>query len=119
MRQPTVGGNGGNSPTDAAFAALSDPYRRAIVASLLRREAAVVDDGELVDQLVDRVEGIDDRNRAVTELRHVHLPKLDAVGVLEYDPRDNVVRADRDVLVDHLERAEATIDRLHPDRADD
>lgn len=119
MSGPTVGGDVWQSQTDAAFIALSDPNRRGIVSCLLRLETEVVDDDALVEQLVEREAGADDLARATTELRHAHLPKLDAMGVIEYDQRDNVVRADRDDLVDLLERAETTIDRLHPERTDE
>ena len=89
--------------TDATpeAAVLSDPYRRHACRYLAAQDDLVVTLEELTWAVADEecaatgasVAGTDDR-RIATTLHHVHLPKLDEAGVLEYDVDRGTVTAD-------------------------
>lgn len=84
-----------------ARAVLSQPYRRHICEYLSSNDDLVVTLEELTRAVADAepaangttVAEVDDRHIATT-LHHVHLPKLDHVGVLEYDPDRRTATAD-------------------------
>lgn len=84
-----------------ARAVLSEPYRRHVCEYLSSNDDLVVTLEELTRAVADAepaangttVAEVDDRHIATT-LHHVHLPKLDHVGVLEYDPDRRTVRTD-------------------------
>jgi hypothetical protein len=79
------------------FDALADAQRRAIVTAIAEREepmsrssleervAETVYEARL-DDLAD-----DERRRFRLRMHHLHLPKLDAAGVLRYDPVAQIV----------------------------
>lgn len=69
--------------TDAAFEVLADGYRRAVLSYLAAHESKV-ELGELADH-VRSVDSLDANGNTATTLHHLHLPKLDEVGVVEYD----------------------------------
>ncbi|ELY68128.1 hypothetical protein C489_09000 [Natrinema versiforme JCM 10478] len=68
---------------------------------------------DLVDHVVTRAPEADstgpDRERVETELRHVHLPKLDDAGLVDYDRQSGVVHIDRETTVERLERVRAIV----------
>lgn len=80
---------------DDLFDVLSDRRRRRIIGTVLRRDIqAPVDD--VVEKVVDHeLNGHDDReelrSQVVVSLQHVHLPKLDEVGLIDYDPNHETV----------------------------
>lgn len=107
---------------DAVFDVLRDPYRRYLCRYVLRTNADVVTCEEFATAIVDRAPdsiGTDrDRECVEIELRHTHLPKLAAVGMVEYDRRNGTVRLDRETIAKRLERARLTIETVQNDRSD-
>ncbi|WP_226480311.1 DUF7344 domain-containing protein [Natrinema amylolyticum] len=101
---------------DASFEVLSDPHRRSLCRYVMRTETEVVTNEELVEYVVERAPETaaddgdsTDEHCVATELRHVHLPKLDEAGLVEYDRRSGVVRVDRATVADRLERVRAIV----------
>lgn len=107
---------------DAVFDVLRDPYRRYLCQYVLRTNADVVTCEDFVTHILDRAPesiGSDcNRERVEIELRHTHLPKLAAVGMVEYDQRSGTVRVDRETIAKRLEQARLTIETVHDDRPD-
>lgn len=66
--------------TDETFAQLTDVHRRRLLVALL--SAPRVDPAEVV---------ADADGDAATRLAHVHLPKLDDAGFVDWDPDDDEV----------------------------
>lgn len=94
---------------DIAFDVLSDRRRRHILASLrdrgreiaiseLAEDIAARDTGVFRGEVPPhanetRMEGAEDRVQELTaSLYHVHIPKLEDAGIVEYDPDRDVVR---------------------------
>lgn len=69
------------------FDLLADDLRR----ELLRELVAAGPDARLRLEAVASAVGPEGDRAVALELHHVHLPKLDAVGAVEYDPDRNVV----------------------------
>ncbi|GAB3676952.1 DUF7344 domain-containing protein [Halopiger thermotolerans] len=105
-------------PIDRGFAALGDPYRRALCRYALRTNADIVTIEELVDYLADEATvatetGEDcDRQTLETDLHHRHLPALAEAGMVEYERRSGAVYLDRDTTAALLERVRATVANL-------
>lgn len=85
MEQYTVAGS-----TDELLRVVSDRRRRAVLNHLRENGDGAV----TVDELVDGIPADERTARARVELqlRHVHLPKLDAAGIVEYDAGSATVR---------------------------
>lgn len=75
---------------DELYGALCHAERRRVLAALLEERTTRIE--ELADVLAGweaterGVVGAEDRNRTLTRLHHVHLPKLAAVGLIDYSP---------------------------------
>lgn len=70
---------------------LADPTRRTLLRLLHEEERNAIG----LDELTDRLTRIDDASSAEDveiSLYHVHLPKLEDVGLIEYDERTGHVR---------------------------
>ncbi|MFC7141316.1 hypothetical protein ACFQMA_15940 [Halosimplex aquaticum] len=84
------------SERDALFAILADPRRRRLLDVLETRDpGARMALSELADRLA-AAEGStsgERRHDVAAALHHVHLPKLDDAGLVEYDPTERVVEA--------------------------
>lgn len=85
------------SPTDAekvndVHDALGSKHRRQVLAYLVTAEKDVTTVGELVAQLFEDDDADADRQRLTIRLHHVALPKLAALGFIEYDERSETVR---------------------------
>lgn len=96
----TDGGNGlGNeweSPSvDRVLEVLQAAPRRDVLTFLVDEPNRAVHTDELVDHIV-AVRGLSDdpeqRRRVEIQLFHYHLPKLADEGVIEFDPRSDVLR---------------------------
>ena len=71
---------------------------RRLALDVLTERTTPVDLGELATAIVVRGEGTDASTEAAAarvklDLHHVHLPKLDEAGVIDYDPESCVVRS--------------------------
>lgn len=83
--------------TDELFELLANERRRIVVAYLLGRDGPVAVE-EVVDHVVAEIESSvgraerDPRVSVGVSLHHVHLPKLDDAGAIEYDPQRQLVR---------------------------
>ena len=80
-----------SSEIDELFSLCSDHHRRIVLSTLLERGREMTRD-ELTEAIVVQdhhvaIEEIDDadRSRIISNLHHVHLPKLADAGFLEYD----------------------------------
>ncbi len=108
------GSGGGNRPRsserlDELLRLLAAPERRLILTVLHERDGGPVTLDSLARAVRDRLSDSDrDRSPTKHDLRvsfhHVHLPKLSAAGVVEYD--DEAVRLLSDPLVDWASSAE-------------
>jgi len=87
--------------TDAIFDVLSDARRRRVIRILRTREGAVAVP-RLAETLAAREEGERCPDQLVVSLQHVHLPKLDATGIVEYTAEPSRVRYDETPLVERL-----------------
>ncbi|MHB9288908.1 hypothetical protein ACKVMT_17910 [Halobacteriales archaeon Cl-PHB] len=74
---------------DQRYQMLANERRRVTLAVLADRETSLS-----LEALAAAVASREDEehDRVATSLHHVHLPKLTAAGVLEYDPRSTTVR---------------------------
>lgn len=113
MSDPNAAGGDGSGSIDASFDALSDPCRRSLCRYAMRTETGPVTRDELTDYIADRATETAttdlDRRAIAMELHHVHLPKLDETGMIEYDPQSGVAYVDRTTVAERLERIRATI----------
>jgi hypothetical protein len=82
--------------TDELLRLVSDRRRRAVLNHLRENGDGAVTVDELVDGIpADGFGSADERTaraRVELQLRHVHLPKLDAAGIVEYDAGSATVR---------------------------
>ena len=82
---------------DAVCEALADPLRREVLSTLHEQ-----DDVASVSSLVDEMGALADEpsgERVEVALHHVHLPKLDELGVVEFDEQNDTVRYQEDPLL--------------------
>jgi hypothetical protein len=79
--------DGGRLRLDVALDTLSSGYRRRLLLDLLVRDR--VDVGERVGVIANG-SGADHGHLRRT-LRHVHLPKLEAAGFVEWDPKNDAI----------------------------
>ena len=79
---------------DSLFEVLADGHRRRVLDYLDDTDDEVATFSDLVDHVADRggEETPADRDRIAVNLHHNHLPKLESAGVLEWDPRSEMVR---------------------------
>jgi len=115
-------GSDGSNSIDAWFDILSDSRRRFLCWYLMQTEAEIVTHEELVEFVLERDAGdVDadlDQQSVATELRHVHLPKLDRLDAVEYDPRDKIVHVDCETVSTHLEEIQSTIEDIQDEQPD-
>lgn len=83
---------------DVIFGALTD-HRRRLALYYLEEEGGVGDFGSLVNQVASwerdqpiRTVSDEDRDRVKAEFHHSHLPKLEELGLVEYDQRSGAIR---------------------------
>ena len=84
---------------DELFSVLSNRRRRRVLYSLVDGEESVVECSQLVRRLADgpaTIGASDDSSEAAVarDLHHVHLPRLEDAGIVEYDRRQGTVRFD-------------------------
>ncbi|WP_225336160.1 DUF7344 domain-containing protein [Halomicrobium urmianum] len=77
---------------DVVVSALLNEQARRVVEFFQISGEQVVSRDALVDHLHDMTETADDREQVAIRLTHVTLPKLDDVGLVEYDRQSHTVR---------------------------
>ncbi|WP_408957464.1 hypothetical protein [Natrinema sp. 74] len=106
----------GSDSIDAFFDVLNNAYRRSLCRYVMQMDGDLVTYEELVDHVLEggpETASEDVERRTVgLELRHTHLPKLEAIDIIEYDPRNEAVRVDRAALADQLKWVSETVDDL-------
>ena len=69
--------------------------RRRLTIGFLAGTSSTVDLAELATAIVERDDEVNESDveieRATVELHHKHLPKMDEMGLIHYDPRTRVV----------------------------
>ncbi|RBI58293.1 ArsR family transcriptional regulator [halophilic archaeon] len=74
---------------DTVLDVLADAYRRRLLVTLLERDSQDADDARIP---ADVTSGDEERDRLDVELVHVHLPKLERAGLVEWDRETREVR---------------------------
>ncbi|GAB6860769.1 hypothetical protein ACFR97_00855 [Haloplanus litoreus] len=77
---------------DALFGVLADARRRRVIRILEDADAEVMAVSTLAEALAAREQTGTSPDRLVVSLRHVHLPRLDAVGIVDFEPDRSQVR---------------------------
>lgn len=81
--------------TDAILQALADPQRRVVLREIAEESCTEVSVDALEEVVAHELERPPPEMRSTTtiaiQLRHVHLPTLDEVGLCEYDPERECV----------------------------
>lgn len=100
---------------DGLLRALASPRRRRTCAYLAELDDPVATVDDIAEHLrrVERESGrlVSGRREVALALHHTDLPKLDDLGVVEFDPRDGVVRYHGDPT---LERVLQAVSELEP-----
>ena len=101
--------SGQSIPPDVVLSVVANEQRRVILRSLDHTEGKVLEVEALVDQVVNHLrkateEPLDDdhRQRVRTALHHIHLPKLEACGMIVHDTETKQVRNVTGELVQDL-----------------
>lgn len=107
----------GGPSLDEVFDVLADRHRRIIIALLLESDNSVPVDALVTDLLLHADVPVEDagdaRTQIATRLRHVHLPKLAEVNLLEWD-REHAIVTPTDYLPSLAPFVEtATLDRFY------
>ncbi|WP_231184874.1 hypothetical protein [Haladaptatus sp. DYF46] len=84
------------SRLDRAFEVLSDAQRRRLVCYLIES----TDGSSTVEELCDVLDG--DSRHIETRLRHVHLPRLEAMSIIDYDERTGAIRYSNNVILEDV-----------------
>jgi hypothetical protein len=93
-------------PPGLAFELLANERRRALAAHLLAVPRVVT-----VEELADVLADADtDATRVASKLHHVHLPKLEAAGVIEWDEPEHVEGTELLADLEPFLRAAATLE---------
>jgi len=87
---------------DAVFEVLADARRRRIIRILRTQDGDTIPVPALAQALASREPGESEPDQLTISLRHVHLPKLDATGVVEYTAERAQVRYVGPSLVERL-----------------
>lgn len=97
---------GDRTRLDRLYRSLASTRRRLLLSHLTTRSGEPVSVEELVDVVVEREQpdpGLaSHRERVVTDIHHVHLPRLADVGVIDYDPVDGTVLYEASERVESL-----------------
>lgn len=89
--------------TDERFDALTSRRRQFVLHYLRFTERERVPLNDVSDFLIEESAGADvSRGDVTLSLQHVHLPKLDALGMVDYDADTSTVRYNSDPTVEML-----------------
>ncbi|MFA9418207.1 hypothetical protein [Natrinema sp. HArc-T2] len=103
-------------PVDVLLELVAHQHRRDLLRYLIRSTDTPTAIDEVTTHLLERyAEGTSeqpDRDQLELLLHHIHLPKLTAAGIIEYDSRSNELRYRRhdrlETLLDCLDAADLT-----------
>lgn len=87
---------------DAVLEVLADARRRRIIRILRAQDGDTMPVPVLAEALASREPGTPEPSRLTVSLRHVHLPKLESTGVVEYTAEQSQVRYTGPALVERL-----------------
>ena len=87
---------------DALFGVLADARRRHVIRILDDADADVVPVPAIAESLATREATTTPTDRLVVSLRHVHLPKLAAAGVVDFAPDRSAVRYEGDPVLERV-----------------
>lgn len=87
-----------NYDLDTLFDVLSDQRRRRLLYALVEAETTTVAD--LTETVSERVAA--GRTELGLAFHHVHLPKLAAAGLIDYEPKAGTVRYDEDPFLEEV-----------------
>lgn len=104
---------GGEAPLDELLSALADATRRAVIGHFRRADRGVATTAELAEELSGDATGVE-RDRLAARLHHAALPKLDAAGVVEYDPTSRTARYRGEELSEPVRRLVANLETVAP-----
>lgn len=90
--------------TDDILLAIANRRRRIVLETLSDSDAHEVPFERLVSDITGRLEANREslREEVAIELRHAHLPKLDELGLIDYDRQRRAVRYQTDDEVESL-----------------
>ncbi|WP_132057491.1 DUF7344 domain-containing protein [Halorussus amylolyticus] len=77
---------------DALFECLASRQRRLVLTHLVETDDGIATFSNLIRHVLGEGTRDEDRERLAVRLHHVHLPKLDDHGFVEYDARSETVR---------------------------
>lgn len=88
---------GRSIPLDVVLSIVAHEHRRAVLRILNHTDSEVMAVSTLIERVAEHVQNGDrsageHRQRVRTALHHIHLPKLDACGMIVHDPETNQVR---------------------------
>lgn len=90
---------------DTTFEILSNPRRRNTISYLAQSDTEMVHLRDLAEQIAAWENGVsmqevkyNERKRVYTSLYQTHLPKMDRLGIIEYDRSSGVVRPTPEVM---------------------
>ena len=98
--------NADSESIDALFDLFSDERRRDLCLHVVRSEKTTFSLEELVDRMSERDSKAGSeagRTRVAAELHHVHLPRLDDAGLVEYDTETGTIRCEDCAMADLCE----------------
>ncbi|MFC7070778.1 DUF7344 domain-containing protein [Halobaculum lipolyticum] len=102
---------GGEAVLDELLSALADATRRAVVEHFRHTGRRVATTAELADELARDATAVE-RDRLDATLHHTALPKLDAAGVLAYDPASRTARYRGEELSEPVRRLVASLETV-------
>lgn len=109
-REPTAVKAAATPSLDLVFELLSVQRRRYALYYLADQNDGIATLGELADSILTRESDAESREehrtQIQTSLQHVHLPRLEDAGILEYDARSDTIRYwEQPTLEEWLEHA--------------
>lgn len=114
-----VGSEWESPPVDRILHVLQAAPRRDALAFLVDNPNRAVSTDDLIDHIVDErglSDDLEDRRRVEIQLHHHHLPKLAEEGVIEFDPRSDMLRYSQDEAVERwLNRIREWTSDIDPD----
>lgn len=84
--------NVGDTALNRAINVLTGQQRRIVIDHLRNTSDGVASIDDLADSLLVHDPNVDDRNAIKMKLHHQTLPKLEEVGIIDFDPRTDTAR---------------------------